>query len=74
MPGQSGNLDDTGISGLLGNYSSDRGLFLLGSDNDDGESDSKVRNLEATIRTMSENEDLDDTDWENRYVLQWVFF
>jgi hypothetical protein len=68
MPGQNGNLDDTEISVLLGNYSSDSGLLLLGSDFDEDGTDNEVQNLEVTVRKMSENEDLGDNDWDSRYV------
>jgi len=70
MPGQSGNVDETELTDLLGNYSSDSGLFLPDSGFHGGGSYIAVRNPEITLRAMPENEDFGDNDRDNRYELQ----
>jgi hypothetical protein len=69
MPGQSGNLDETELPDLLGNYSIDGGLFLPDSGFDDGGSYIELRNPEAAVRTMPDYEDFGDNDLDNRYEL-----
>jgi hypothetical protein len=70
MPGQSGNLDETELTDLLGNYSSDGGLFLSDIGFPGDGSYIAVRNSEITLRAMPENEDFGDNDRDNRYELQ----
>jgi hypothetical protein len=70
MPGRSRNLHKTELPDCVGsNYCSESGLFLSHNDFDDAGIYTELRNPEVTVRTMSENEDFDDNDRDNRYEL-----